>query len=286
MNWNIAARSTPIATRHGTLAVRMDGDPHRAPVLLCQRFRGTMDDWDPEFVARLAASRRVIRFDSAGIGESDGVTPNTVRGMAEIVLSLLDVLDIDVVDLLGWSLGGYVAQTVGLVWPGRARRLLIAGSGPGGPDGPPPHPRVAEIAAKMEPAREDVQFLFFAESEAGNTAARRHFDRIRLGERSPVAAEAGRRQREAIVSWWKGDGAARPHLAELGMPVLVANGIADVIVPAEHSFAIARKAPKAKLVLYPDAGHAFLFQYAADFAAEVLRFLSDAPVQQCSQYSK
>ena len=286
MNWNIADRSTSIATRHGTLAVRMDGDPHKAPVLLCQRFRGTMDDWDPEFVARLATSRRVIRFDSAGIGESDGVTPNTVRGMAEIVPTLLDVLDIDAVDLLGWSLGGYVAQTVALVWPGRVRRLVIAGSGPGGPDGPPAHQRVAEIAAETEPAREDVQFLFFAESEAGNAAARRHFDRIRLGKRPPVAAESGRKQREAIVSWWKGDGAARPHLAELGMPVLVANGIADVMVPAEHSFAIARNAPRAKLVLYPDSGHAFLFQYAEDFSAEVLRFLFDAPVQQCSQYSK
>jgi pimeloyl-ACP methyl ester carboxylesterase len=150
---------------------------------------------------------------------------------------------------------------------------VIAGSGPGGPDGPAPHPRVAEIAAKTAATREDVQFLFFTETEAGAAAARRHFDRIRLGERPPVAAESGRRQREAIVSWWKGDGAARPHLGKLSMPVLVGNGIADVMVPAEHSFAIAQKAPRAKLLLYPDAGHAFLFQYAEDFCAEVLRFL-------------
>jgi pimeloyl-ACP methyl ester carboxylesterase len=108
MNWNITTHSTPVATRYGTLAIRIDGDPHESPLLLCQRFGGTMDDWDPEFVARLAARRRVIRFDSAGIGESDGVTPSTVRGMAEIVPALLDELDIDVVDLLGWSLGGYV----------------------------------------------------------------------------------------------------------------------------------------------------------------------------------
>jgi pimeloyl-ACP methyl ester carboxylesterase len=80
------------------------------------------------------------------------------------------------------------------------------------------------------------------------------------------------------VSWWKGDGAARPHLGKLSMPVLVGNGIADVMVPAEHSFAIAQKAPKAKLLLYPDAGHAFLVQYAEDFCAEVLRFLgSEVP---------
>jgi pimeloyl-ACP methyl ester carboxylesterase len=231
-----------------------------------------MDDWDPEFVARLATARRVIRFDSLGIGESGGETPNSVRGMAEVVPLLLDALGIDAVDLLGWSLGGYIGQTVALTWPERVRHLVIAGSGPGGPNGPPPHPRVGEIAAKTAATREDVQFLFFTGTEAGTAAARRHFDRIRLGERPPVAAESGRRQREAIVSWWKGDGAARPHLGELRMPVLVANGIADVMVPAEHSFAIAKKAPGAKLVLYPDAGHAFLFQYAEDFCAEVLRF--------------
>src|SRR6202048_1823229 len=117
----------------------------------------------------------------------------------------------------------------------------------------------------------------------GSAAAAQHFDRIRFGQRPPVAVEAGRRQREGLLSWWKGDGAARAHLPELAMPVLVGNGIADVMVPAEHSFAIARNAPRAKLILYPDAGHAFLFTYAEDFSAALLQFLSDASVRQCSQ---
>jgi pimeloyl-ACP methyl ester carboxylesterase len=274
MIWNTSADLTRIPTKDGSLAVRVDGDPREAPLLLCQLFSGTMDDWDPEFVARLATERHVIRFDNLGIGESSVETPNTVRGMAEVVRQLLDALGIDSVDLLGWSLGSYVGQTVALAWPERVRQLVIAGSGPGGPDGPPPHPRVAEIAAKTAATREDVQFLFFTETEAGTAAAQRHFDRIGLGKRPPVAAESGRRQREAIVSWWKGDGAARPQLGKLRMPVLVGNGIADVMVPAKHSFAIVQKAPRAKLLLYPDAGHAFRFQYAEDFCAEVLRFLS------------
>jgi pimeloyl-ACP methyl ester carboxylesterase len=158
-------------------------------------------------------------------------------------------------------------------WPQRLRRLVIAGSGPGGPDGPPPHPRVAEIAAKQVLTREDLHFLFFTDSEAGVEAAERHFTHIRVGEHAPVAVESGRRQREAIVAWWKGEGAARAHLTELSLPVLVANGVRDVMVPAEHSFAIARTAPNAKLVLYPDAGRAFLFQYAEEFTDEVLAFL-------------
>jgi pimeloyl-ACP methyl ester carboxylesterase len=195
--------------------------------------------------------------------------------MAEIVLALLDALDIGSVDLLGWSLGGYVAQMVALDRPTRVRRLVIAGSGPGGPDGPPPNPRVAEIAAKVAPAKEDVQFLFFTNTGIGQAAARRHFDHIHLGERPPVAVQTGIRQREAIVAWWMGEDVARTRLSKLSMPVLVANGIADIMVPVEHSFAIARNAPNAKLILYPDAGHAFLFQYAHDFCAEVLKFLQD-----------
>jgi pimeloyl-ACP methyl ester carboxylesterase len=275
VRWTINNRSTPVTTAVGAVAVRIDGDPEGLPLLLCQRFRGTMEDWDPEFVALLARERRVIPFDGVGIGETGGITPSTVHGMAEIVPALLDALDIETVDLLGWSLGGYVAQTIALDWPTRVRRLVIAGSGPGGPDGPPPHPRVAEIAAKVAPTEEDIRFLFFTSSQIGQNAARTHFDHIQPGKRSPVATHSGVRQREAIVAWWKGEGAARTRLSALIMPVLVANGIADVMVPAEHSFAIARNAPNAKLILYPDAGHAFLFQYAHDYSAEVLKFLEN-----------
>jgi pimeloyl-ACP methyl ester carboxylesterase len=192
MIWKTSRDSARVPTKDGSLAVRVDGDPHKDPLLLCQRFRGTMDDWDPEFVARLSTVRRVIRFDNLGIGESSGETPNTVRGMAEVVPLLLDALGIDAVDLLGWSLGGYVGQTVALTWPERVRHLVIAGSGPGGPDGPPPHPRVAEIAAKTTATREDVQFLFFTGTESGTAAARRHFDSARPLRRNPVADSARR----------------------------------------------------------------------------------------------
>lgn len=274
MNWNVSSRSEAVHTRLGKIAARFDGEDALPPMVVCQRFRGTMEDWDPELIARLAVGRRVIRFDSAGIGESAGETPVTVQAMAEIVVALLDALEIEETDLLGWSLGGYVAQTVALNALERVRRLVIAGSGPGGPDGPPPHPRVAEIASKTPPSREDTHFLFFTETALGTAAAERHFARIRFDEREPISAESGRRQREAIVAWWSGLGAARPRLARLLLPVLVANGAHDVMVPAAHSFAISQRAPNAKLVLYPDAGHAFLFQYAEEFAREVLAFLS------------
>ncbi len=137
-------------------------------------------------------------------------------------------------------------------------------------------PWVAEIAVKQVPdSRSDLRFLFFTDSKAGVAAAQHHLTNMRVGEHAPVSAESGRRQREAIVAWWRGERAARPRLADLSVTsVLVANGVKDVMVPPEHSFAIARMAPNTKLVLYPDAGHAFLFQYAEEFTQEVLAFLN------------
>jgi pimeloyl-ACP methyl ester carboxylesterase len=265
--------TTLIETTSGHIAIREDGRPDASVLLLCQRFRGAIEDWDPRFITTLAHKRRVIRFDMPGIGDSPGETPDNVQGMAAVVPGLLDALGLKCVDLLGWSLGGYVAQAVTLTWPHRVRRLVIAGSGPGGPDAPPAHPRVAEITAKQEATREEIAFLFFPETEEGRAAAAEHLDQIGYGKRPPSRQESGLRQRTAIVSWTKGENAAKSRLNKLALSVLVANGVDDVMVPAENSFIIARGAPDAKLVLYPRSGHAFLFQYAGAFADEVERFL-------------
>jgi pimeloyl-ACP methyl ester carboxylesterase len=265
--------TTSIETASGAIAICEDGQADAPVLLLCQRFRGTIADWDSRFISALARSRRVIRFDMPGIGASPGETPNSVQGMAAVVPALLDALGLERVDLLGWSLGGYVVQAVALTWPQRVRRMVIAGSGPGGPNAPAAHPGVAEIAAKQEATRDEIAFLFFQETEQGRAAAAEHLDLIAYGKRPPTRQESGLRQRAAIVNWTKGVNAAKARLSELALPVLVANGVDDVMVPAENSFIIARDAPDAKLVLYPRSGHGFLFQYAEAFADEVERFL-------------
>jgi pimeloyl-ACP methyl ester carboxylesterase len=269
----VSAQLASIPTPRGVIAVRHDGPPKAPALLLCQRLRGAIEDWDPRLISALAHQRRVIRFDMPGIGARAGDTPNSVHGMAPVVRALLDALGLERVDLLGWSLGGYVAQAVTLTWPDRIRRLVIAGSGPGGPDAPAAHPRVAEIAEKHQATREEIAFLFFPETEEGRAAAGEHLDLIGYGKRPPTRQESGLRQRAAIVDWTKGINAAKPRLSELAVPVLVAKRVDDAMVPAENSFVIARNAPDAKLVLYPRSGHAFLFQYADAFADEVDRFL-------------
>jgi pimeloyl-ACP methyl ester carboxylesterase len=153
-----------LETPFGKFGYRVDGPAGAAPILILQRFRGTMDDWDPPFIEALARTRKIIRFDSAGLGESEGVTPITVAEMANVAVAFADAFGLTNFDLLGWSIGGYIAQMVALKIPQRIKKLIIAGSGPGGvTDGPRPHERVAEIAGKEVVSDEDFRFLLFPE---------------------------------------------------------------------------------------------------------------------------
>lgn len=262
-----------VDTKFGKLAYQTDGQGPGLPLLLLQRFRGTMDEWDPEFITGLSKDRKVIRFDSAGIGRSEGTTPDNVEGMAEIVPEFLKAIGLTQVDVLGWSLGGFVAQHVALDKPSLVRRLIIAGSGPGGvPEGPAPHERVPEIATKAVNVDGDYLFLFFTETANGLKVGQESVDRIKaLPNQGPVTrAESFMRQGKALGDW-KG---VRERLPLLKQPVLVANGVYDVMVPAYGSYVISQEAPDAKLILYPDAGHGFLFQYIPEFLGEVDAFLS------------
>lgn len=260
-------------TEYGRLAYRIDGDGGEVPLVLLQRFRGTIDDWDPALVRALASRRRVIRFDSAGLGRSQGKTPESIADMAGIARAFLKAIHIEKVDLLGWSMGGFIGQHIALDQPELVRRLIIAGSGPGGvPEGPQPHPKVPEIATKPGNEDEDFLFLFFTDTETGRAAGKANLARIKAvaDKGPPVAMESVIRQGKALGAW----AGVRSRLSELTLPILVANGVSDIMVPAYGSYVISQEAPNAKLILYPDAGHGFLFQYIDDFAGEVDRFLS------------
>lgn len=257
---------------HGRLAVRQDGPEGGIPLVLLQRFRGTMDDWDPAFIKALSADRRVIRFDSAGIGRSEGRVPDTIAGMAHIAADVIQALGFGQADVLGWSLGGVVAQQLALDAPYRVRRLIVAGSSPGGiADGPQPHPRVPQVMTRGVNDAPDFLFLFYPETETAVAAGKASLARI-ADQPDPgplVTAEAFMAQVKAISAW-----PGILHRAkELRMPLLVANGAHDVMLPAYRSFVLSQQAPDAKLILYPDAGHAFLFQHIEDFTAQVERFL-------------
>jgi pimeloyl-ACP methyl ester carboxylesterase len=236
-----------------------------------------MDDWDPAVVDALAAERRVILFDNAGIGLSTGETPDSVKGMADRVSEFIRLNDFKQVDLLGFSLGGYVAQTVTLNNPDIVRRLVLAGTGPGGGEGiVPAGPEIKQVSGRPVLGLEEYLYLFFSPSRASQAAGRRYWDRVneRGPEREPSVSEASiKAQITALVAWSQGKGSAFPRLGEIKQPVLVTNGHNDVMVPTINSFTMSQKIKDATLIVYPDSGHGFLFQYPGTFTRHVLDFL-------------
>lgn len=261
-------------------AYRSFGEASAVPLVLCQRFRGTMDDWDPLFLDMLAMQRRVIIFDNAGVGRSSGESPDTIAAMAEHTAALLRALQIDRIDLLGWSMGGAVAQALTLAYPTLVRRLIIAASGPGGvPGNRPMSERIIQTATKPVNEDEDFLYLFFDGTDSRRDAGRRYLGRLRQRVEPPsppTRMETVRAMAVALRDWRAGQNCAFPRLAQIEQPTLVASGVHDVMVPAHDSFVMAQHLPDAELVLYSDAGHGFLFQHATRFAERVTHFLESS----------
>ena len=250
-------------------AYRKFGAASAVPLVLCQRFRGTMDDWDPLFLDALAAKRRVIIFDNAGVGRSSGESPTRIADMAEHVGRFIGALELAHVDLLGWSMGGAVVQALTLAQPALVRRLIVAGSGPGIPGGRPMSDRVIQVATRPVNEDEDFLFLFFEGSDARRDSGRKYLSRLhrRVEPPSPpTRMETVRAMAVALRDWRAGQDSAFSRLAEVRQPTLVANGVHDVMVGAHDSFVMSQHLPDAELVLYSDAGHGFLFQHAERFA--------------------
>jgi pimeloyl-ACP methyl ester carboxylesterase len=267
-----------VPSARGRLAVRRMGHRGQTPLLLCHRFRGTIDDWDPAFLDVLAAQRDVIVFDAAGVGYSSGEVPATVAEMANGVIELITLLDLDEVDVLGWSMGGFVAQAVALSAPSVVRRLIIAGSKPGlVPGAPSPAPEVGAVAGKPVNDVEDFLYLFFPPDDEGRAAGLASMQRLAAAENPAMLSASGvQAQSTALTNWSTGVEGAWARLEEMTMPILVAAGAQDRLMDAYHSYAIVRRLPNAMLLIYGDAGHAFVFQHAQEFGHRVLEFLGSA----------
>lgn len=243
------------------------------PLVLCMRLRGTIDHWDPKLLDALAAHREVIVFDNRGTAGSSGAAPTTIDGLAAGGVAFIRALGLTRVDVLGWSLGGIVAQGIALTAPDLVRRLIVAGSTPAGvPGQPTPPPRVAEILGHAVNDDDDFLYLFFPETDRARAAGVESLRRLdtRLHRSGAAVQDATyHAQLGAIAAF----GGYYDRLGELTLPVLVANGAHDVMINAYASYAMSQKLPEAKIVLYSDAGHGFLFQHIDDFAHDVDRFL-------------
>jgi pimeloyl-ACP methyl ester carboxylesterase len=275
-----APNQTIEAANGVSYAYRRLGEPSTSapPLVLLMHFRGNLDNWDPALVDALSENREVILFDNAGVGGSTGTVPHTVTAMAHDALAFIDALELPEIDVLGFSLGGYIAQELVLIRPRLVRRLVLAGTAPQG--GEDMHGFTDEMyihASREQPRAEDILALLFAPSETslanGGEFLKRIFTRTEDRD-TPATLEVRDAQLDAITTWGIPDASRQNRLAGITQPVLVANGDNDRLVPTKNSYLLAELLPNAQLKIYPDAGHGFLFQYPAEFAGEVDRFLN------------
>jgi len=261
-------------------AYRSLGRPGGVPLVMVNRFRGTMDEWDTAFLDRIAAARHVIVFDNAGVARSGGEAPLRMKEWAGNTAAFIEALGFEEADVLGFSLGGLVAQELTLQRPDLVRRLVIVGSGAGYVEGANVRPEAIAVATKPVNTDDDFLYLFFKDTPSSQAAGRAHLARLRL---RPDAFQAvvSERTWKAMLSAAGDLGTPETSLLNrvgaIRQPVLVANGDEDAMIPTVQSFALSQAMPNARLVIYPDSGHAFMFQYPEAFGDEVVRFLEEEP---------
>jgi pimeloyl-ACP methyl ester carboxylesterase len=247
-------------------------------LVLLQHFRGNLDNWDPALVDALARDRAVVTFDNAGVGGSTGTTPSTIAQMARDAIAFIDALELGAVDLLGFSIGSFVAQEIALIRPAAARRVVLASSAPRGAAGM--HGWAPDvIGAVGEPAPNPDGYLsvFFTRSAASRQAGMETLGRLtarREGRDEQTTWQTRQAQYDAVCDWGIPDHGRLQRVSAIGMPVLVANGDADPMILPHFSHLLAGLIPQARVKIYPDAAHGFLFQHHAEFARDVDAFLT------------
>jgi pimeloyl-ACP methyl ester carboxylesterase len=254
-----------------------DGSP---PLVLLQHFRGNLDNWDPALIDALAPDRHVITFDNAGVGGSTGVTPNTMTQMAVDAIAFLEAMEFAEVDVLGFSIGSFVAQEVALIRPAVVRRLVLASSAPQGAAGM--HgwaPEVIGAVGAPAPNPDGYLDVFFSQSAASRQAGMELLGRItsRTEDRDAATSWATRQaQHDAVCRWGIPDHSLLQRVSAIDMPVFVANGDSDPMILPHYSYLLAGLIPDARVTIYPDSAHGFLFQHHAEFARDVNAFLAEA----------
>jgi pimeloyl-ACP methyl ester carboxylesterase len=276
---NITAPTQFIETPLEKYAYRRFGVGSGVPLLCLQHFTGTLDNWDPAVTDPLAQGREVILFENAGVGRSTGHVPDSMSAMAEHVASFADALGLKRMDVLGYSLGGMVAQEVALEWPNLVRKMVLAATAPeGGED--IMHMEKPELRKITEdpniPGLEKLVKLFFAPSESSQAAGKAFAERLaeRQKDREPLAGpNVAMAQITAFRAWEHFTGERFANLRKITQPCLVVNGVFDNMIPIRNSYMLGEHLPNALLLSYPDAGHGSLFQFHDSFVTQASLFL-------------
>jgi pimeloyl-ACP methyl ester carboxylesterase len=258
-------------------AFRRFGAPGRTPLVMLQHFRGNLDNWDPALTDALAREREVILVDYPGAGSSGGGFGPTIADTARQMIAFVTALDLSEIDLLGFSIGGYVAQELTLIRPALVRRLVLAATAPKGAPGiHGMREDIAERARAPETSGEGLLYIFFAHTDTSQAKGMEFLGRFmaRTEDRDPHTSLALRdAQYDAFTEWGIPDHGALQRLTAIRCPTLIVQGDGDLMIPTKLSHLMAGLIPDAQIRIYPDSAHAFLFQEPAQVAADVNTFL-------------
>jgi len=250
------------------------------PLVLLQHFRGNLDNWDPALVDALVAGRRVVTFNNVGVGSTTGETPATIEAMAHGAIAFIEAIGFERVDLLGFSIGSFVAQEIALIRPDLLRRVVLASSAPQGAAGM--HgwaPDVIGAVGTPNTTPEGYISVFFAQTdasrEAGRQAAARIFGGRTTDRDEPTTWQTRQAQYDAVCAWGIPNHSLLERVGAIRLPVFLANGDSDPMILPRYSYLLAGLLPDARITIYPDSAHGFLFQHHTRFAADVHAFLDE-----------
>jgi pimeloyl-ACP methyl ester carboxylesterase len=262
-------------------AYRRFGKPNGVPLVFNQHYTGTMDHWDPAVTDGFAKSREVILFNNAGVSSSSGEVPATFADMGANAVAFIKALGLAKVDVLGFSIGGFVAQEITLAAPDLVRRLVLVGTAPRGGEGmeggTPEGNRI--FGASYDPPDHLWLSVFFTPSAASQAAGREFLKRFRLRstDRDPeVTDKVALAQRAAIAKWSARSQRPYDYLKTIQQPTLVVNGSKDVVIYTVNSFILQQHLPNAELIIYPHSAHGPHHQYPELFVRAVSALLSAA----------
>jgi pimeloyl-ACP methyl ester carboxylesterase len=269
------APTKSISVNGSDFTYRSFGKEEGIPVLFLQHFTGNMDNWDPEVTNAIASNYPVILFNNRGVGSSKGTTPDNVSEMAQDAVDFIRALGYNKVNILGFSLGGFIGQKIAADYPELVNKLILAGTGSIGGKA------IAQLESHLEKAFVDgpdrvLINLFFSKTPSSIKAGEDFLERIseRQVERDlPTSQTAIASQARAIIGYGLATDEDHKQLKSIRQPVLIVNGSDDNMVDSINSYIMLQNIPDAKLVLWSDSGHGGIFQYSRDFAQEVNSFL-------------
>jgi len=246
------------------------------PILLISGSGLVMDAWDPIMLRDLSSNNTVIIFDNRGVGNTTaGTKPFSIIQFANDTSGLLEALKIQKADVLGFSMGSFIAQELTLLHPQKVNRLLLYGSSCGGKENIPQSPDVVKILSDLVYNRsQDVGKLLsvtfpqsWIKSHSNNTSIPK--------SKEIVSPDTLKQQFNIVEDWFATNwGGLCGQLSNISVPTLVITGTEDIAAPAANSLIIAQKIPGAWLVQIKGAGHGLMYQYPEKFSTVLQTFLT------------